>query len=109
MRNIGQNKIPTINKFLQNLDKDKKGAALAQSSRLAKLTALARDARIDQELRQRKAPHGDGAGDAVPHSPTSSVKGAKSVTDPVTGRQVEVCIASLPNTPILIWPFRLPM
>ena len=70
----GQNKIPTVNKFLQNLDRNKKQ----------------RDAQIDEELRQQKPASGTKGSDAVPHAQTSTIKGAKSVTDPVTGNQVEI-------------------
>ena len=51
---------------------------------------LARDARIDQEKPQQKSAKRGVDGDATPHTPTSRVKGAKPVTDPVTGNTVEV-------------------
>ena len=69
----GKNKIPTVDKFIQSLDKDKKD----------------RDARIDAELAQRQDAAGAG-GDAVPHTPQKPIKGEKKVTDPVTGSEVEV-------------------
>lgn len=72
----GSNKIPTVDKFLASFDKDKK----------------ARDAQIDNELRQRQTATGDG--DAVPHQNQKPIKGGKVVTDPVTGNNVEVSVAS---------------
>ena len=69
----GKNKIPTVDKFIQSLDKDKKN----------------RDAQIDAELSQRQNAAGAG-GDAVPHTPQKPIKGEKKVTDPVTGSEVEV-------------------
>ena len=65
----GHNKIPTINKFLAALDIDKKD----------------RDARIDAQA--KGATMGT---DAVAHqNSTSSRKGEKQVTDPVTGTKIE--------------------
>ena len=89
----GQNKIPTVGKFLQNLDRDKKGKSAVPKSTsfvTGALTTADRDARIDQELKQSKVTQSADSGDAVPHTATSTVKGAKPVTDPVTGRTVEV-------------------
>ena len=70
--------MPTIDKFLRSLDRDK----------------AERDRRIDEELRARQqAAPGKGAGEAIPHEQTTSHKGGgneKTVTDPVTGHQVQI-------------------
>jgi hypothetical protein len=72
----GKNKIPTVDKFLSSLDKDKK----------------ARDAEIDAAARQKQADRaGKGGAEAVPHQPSPPQKGGKQVTDPVTGKEIEVC------------------
>lgn len=61
-----QNPIPTIQQFVQNLDKNKKE----------------RDRRIDEETRQRQEP---------PERPYAGKKSnARQVTDPVTGRDIEI-------------------
>ena len=70
--------MPTIDKFLRSLDKDK----------------AERDRRIDEELRPRQqvAPK-KGASEAVSHEQTAPRKGGgneKTVTDPVTGNQVQI-------------------
>lgn len=66
----GHNKIPTINQFLDKLDKDKKQ----------------RDADIDAK---GKAPAG--SGDAVAHQNTLHPKeNQKTVTDPTTGKDIVI-------------------
>lgn len=50
-----------------------------------------RDAKIDEETAQRKSPgKGNRGTDVQPHATTSAGKGGKPVTDPVTGKTVEV-------------------
>ncbi|MCJ1418967.1 hypothetical protein MMC32_005318 [Xylographa parallela] len=68
----GRNKIPTVDKFLKSLDRDK----------------AERDRKIDEELRGRA----DGRSDAVPHTPDKPDKAGsvKTVTDPTTGHQVQI-------------------
>lgn len=65
----GSNKIPTIDKFLQSLDSDKKE----------------RDKRIDEEARQAQS-------DVRPHQTKRAGKEGtqKTVTDPTTGHQVVI-------------------
>ena len=70
--------MPTIDKFLRSLDKDKAD----------------RDRRIDEEFRgrQQAAPK-KGASEAISHEQTTPQKGGgneKTVTDPVTGNQVQI-------------------
>src|ERR1700761_5057702 len=70
----GANPVPTINKFLENLDRDKKE----------------RDREIDEQKKLASQPQED-AGDAVPHKTAPKAKsGQKSVTDPVTGNVVVI-------------------
>lgn len=60
-----QNPIPSIQQFVENLDKDKKE----------------RDRRIDEEARQRQE---------QPEKPDKGKYNARQVTDPVTGRDIEI-------------------
>ena len=66
----GANPIPTIQKFVENLDKDKKE----------------RDRLIDEQKRQQK----DGV--VKPHEPAQGgkAKSRKTVTDPTTGSEVVI-------------------
>ncbi|KAF2205218.1 hypothetical protein GQ43DRAFT_437239 [Delitschia confertaspora ATCC 74209] len=68
----GANPVPTVRKFIENLDKDKHE----------------RDRKIDEESSSKI----QASGDAVPHKPTNAgVKGTqKKVTDPTTGREVVI-------------------
>jgi len=70
----GSNKVPTINKFLESLDRDKKS----------------RDKEIDEQKRIAAQQKTNG-GDVVPHqnAPTAK-KGQQTVTDPVTGKEVVI-------------------
>ncbi|KAI9733708.1 MAG: hypothetical protein M1834_003313 [Cirrosporium novae-zelandiae] len=63
-----QNPVPTVKKFLDNLDKDKKE----------------RDKQIEGQVTV--------SGEAVPHTPTKTTKtrSRKTVTDPVTGKNVDI-------------------
>lgn len=69
----GTNKIPTINQFIEKLDRDKKE----------------RDHEIDE---QRKARAHAGGGDAVPHknSDLHAKENQQKVTDPTTGKEVVI-------------------
>lgn len=69
----GSNKVPTIDRFLQSLDSDKKE----------------RDRRIDEEAKQAQ-------GDVRPHQTKRAAKEGtqKTVTDPTTGNQVVIEDAS---------------
>ena len=73
-----QNKIPTVGKFLQNLDKDKKE----------------RDRLLDEETKaNQQAKGGLGGGNVQAHQNEVKQKhpeGQKTVTDPVTGNQVVI-------------------
>lgn len=71
----GANPIPNIQRFVESLDKDKKE----------------RDAKINEQLKARAAQGRDG-GDAIDHKPgKAAVSGTrKTVTDPTTGREVEI-------------------
>ena len=68
----GQNKIPTVGQFIQRLDKDKKQ----------------RDQDLDAQTKQQKL----GGSDVTPHkNEKKEPSGAqKTVTDPVTGKQVTI-------------------
>ncbi|KAK5944500.1 hypothetical protein PMZ80_003782 [Knufia obscura] len=69
----GTNKIPSVNQFLQNLDKDK----------------AERDKQLDSGKGQQK--HVDVKHqDAMPHKNQERMKDAKEVSDPVTGGQVMI-------------------
>lgn len=72
----GKNKIPTVNQFLERLDKDKKE----------------RDKQIDEQNKQRKNLSQQQDGDAVPHREQElAVKGSqKKVKDPTTGREIVI-------------------
>ena len=67
----GRNPIPTVNKFLQNLDKDKK----------------ARDDAIDRDLAERKNAN------VKNRQPAPATRETKEVTDPTTKKQVEIADA----------------
>jgi hypothetical protein len=72
----GTNPIPNIQRFVESLDKDKRG----------------RDAKVEEQMKARAAQGKDG-GDAVDHKSGQpiGVKGTrKTVTDPITGREVEI-------------------
>lgn len=70
------NPVPTINKFIANLDKEKKE----------------RDKEIDKISKEKKRAQKAGQdGDVQPHQETTRVKAnQKEVTDPVTGNQVVI-------------------
>jgi hypothetical protein len=74
----GANPVPTVKKFIENLDKDKKE----------------RDRKLDEEMQAQKKQQGAGvkAGDAVPHKAEKMgiPETAKTVTDPTTGNQVVI-------------------
>ncbi|CAI6339567.1 unnamed protein product [Periconia digitata] len=80
----GHNPVPTVKKFIENLDKDK----------------VDRDRRIDQQAKTNKtkdpnaipASLATANGEAVPHRPQKAgIEGTqKSVTDPTTGKQVVI-------------------
>lgn len=68
----GQNKIPTIGQFIDNLDKDKKE----------------RDQNITSGQQQKIGIKNQDV--TVPHKNQERMKDAKSVSDPVTGGQVMI-------------------
>ncbi|KAL1305090.1 hypothetical protein AAFC00_002023 [Neodothiora populina] len=69
----GHNKIPTINQFIDKLDKDKKD----------------RDRQIDQDIKSRNAQRPATGGDVQEHHATLHPKeNQKLVTDPTTGKEV---------------------
>jgi len=80
----GHNPVPTVKKFLENLDKDK----------------AERDRKIDEESKTNKPSDPNAippslptaAGEAVPHRPQKAgIEGTqKTVTDPTTGKQVVI-------------------
>jgi hypothetical protein len=72
----GKNKIPTINEFIQRLDKDKSE----------------RDAQIDAQKRNAQNPSGAGGDEIKPHQNEVKPRNAdqKSVTDPTTGKQIVI-------------------
>lgn len=68
------NPIPTIHKFVENLDKDKKE----------------RDKQIDEELKRRQQ-HPQNEGQSLDQEAADvQKKGTRRVTDPVTGKQIEI-------------------
>lgn len=69
------NPIPTIQKFVENLDKDKKD----------------RDQQIDDEIKRRKHDAHKKGDQAVDHEVAElSHKKTRQVTDPVTGREISI-------------------
>lgn len=70
----GRNKIPTVNQFLERLDKDKKE----------------RDKQLDEERKAAQA--AEASGEAQPHvNRDTGIKGSqKKVKDPTTGREVVI-------------------
>lgn len=70
----GANPVPTVKKFIENLDKDKS----------------ARDRKLDEQEKERKK--AAATGDATPHTPQKAgLEGTqKVVTDPTTGREVTI-------------------
>ncbi|KAF2233295.1 hypothetical protein EV356DRAFT_533932 [Viridothelium virens] len=70
------NPVPTINKFIANLDKEKKE----------------RDKEVDRINKEKKRAQKAGQdGDVMPHQETTHIKAhQKEVTDPVTGKQVVI-------------------
>jgi len=69
----GSNKIPTINQFIEKLDRDK----------------VTRDKQIDEQRKQQAQKPGD----AVPHQQASNLhakENQQKVTDPTTGKEVVI-------------------
>lgn len=71
----GKNPVPTVKKFIENLDRDK----------------AERDRKIDDENRTRQKEQLSTT-DAVPHKPQKKgIEGTqKTVTDPTTGKEVVI-------------------
>ena len=68
------NPIPTIHKFVETLDKDKRD----------------RDQRIDEEIKRRQQEAQD-RGESFDHEAARlEKKGTRRVTDPVTGKEIEI-------------------
>jgi hypothetical protein len=70
----GTNKIPTINQFIERLDRDKS----------------TRDKQIEEQRKQQAA---NKNGDAVPHQQESNLhakENQQKVTDPTTGKEVVI-------------------
>lgn len=94
----GRNPVPTVKKFMQNLDKDKAD----------------RDRALDEEEKQRK--HQDRHnkhGEAVPHEPQKRKATGKEVTDPVTGNKVQIAdvnkdMIEASKSPMVLWPILKP-
>lgn len=68
------NPIPTIHKFVENLDKDKRE----------------RDKQIDEELKRRQQSAQDQGESFDQEAADVQKKGTRHVTDPVTGKQIEI-------------------
>ncbi|KAK7885383.1 hypothetical protein LTR67_010561 [Exophiala xenobiotica] len=64
----GTNKIPTVNQFISNLDRDK--------------------AKRDQEIDSKQGGHAQYSSEVTPHQSEKPKKEGKTVTDPVTGNNV---------------------
>lgn len=71
-----RNPVPTIQKFVENLDKDKKE----------------RDRKIDEKKKQKNQEHEKSREDAAEKGERASGSSQRSrkVTDPTTGREVEI-------------------
>ena len=71
----GKNPVPTVKKFIENLDKDK----------------AERDRKLDEQAKERKNQSAT-TGEAVPHKPQKAgLEGTqKVVTDPTTGNEVTI-------------------
>lgn len=67
----GTNKIPTINQFIENLDRDKKD----------------RDKQLDATQKSQVKVKNEGI---APHKNQERMKDAKAVSDPVTGGEVMI-------------------
>lgn len=72
----GRNPVPTVKKFIENLDRDK----------------AERDRKLDEQQAAAAKANGNGDGEAIPHrSQKMGISGtAKTVTDPTTGREVVI-------------------
>ena len=81
----GQNKIPTINQFLENLDRDKKDRD-AQVDAQSKTAGSAETTPQKSGLFSKKQTGGEEVADHV--NRPSKTKNGKTVTDPTTGKQV---------------------
>lgn len=68
------NPIPTIHKFVENLDKDKRE----------------RDKQIDEELKRRQQNAQDQGQSFDQEAEDVQKKGTRQVTDPVTGKEIEI-------------------
>ena len=68
------NPIPTIHKFVENLDKDKRE----------------RDRQIDEELKRRQQNALDQGESFDREAADVQKKGTRQVTDPVTGKEIEI-------------------
>ncbi|KAK1138827.1 hypothetical protein N8T08_001744 [Aspergillus melleus] len=82
----GHNPVPTIHKFLEHLEKDK------QDRRIHEEALTAKEKR-EQEAKEARLKEGKGEerGDVAPHRPRKVPKGkTRMVTDPTTGREIEV-------------------
>jgi hypothetical protein len=66
----GTNKIPTVNQFISNLDRDK--------------------AKRDQEIDSKQGGHAQYSSEVTPHQSEKPKKEGKTVTDPVTGNNVVI-------------------
>ena len=73
LNSIGHNKVPTVSKYLANLDKEKQE----------------RDRRLDELKQNQSNPR---VGDAVPHVNEGKKEEGprKTVTDPTTGHEVQI-------------------
>lgn len=70
----GRNPVPTIQKFMANLDSDKK----------------ARDAQLAEQSKQHKPNAGDDVQDHKEGRPVGIKGTKKTVTDPTTGNEVQI-------------------
>ncbi|EEP80240.1 conserved hypothetical protein [Uncinocarpus reesii 1704] len=82
-----ENPIPTIQQFMQSLDKDKKD----RDKQIDEAEKAHQEAQKHQSRDQRRLPGRDKETEAPPHSPAPSVKNRRrTVTDPTTGREIEI-------------------
>ena len=78
--------MPTIHKFLEHLEKDKQDRKAHEEA----LTAREKEEQEQKKAREKEGKPED-RGDVVPHRPRKVPKGkTRMVTDPTTGREIEV-------------------
>ncbi|KAA8648731.1 hypothetical protein EYZ11_004240 [Aspergillus tanneri] len=88
----GHNPVPTIQKFLEILEKDKQARKAHEESLAAREKEGEKQKKSRSKEEEAKGEDkGEGHGETVPHRPRKVGKGrTRVVTDPTTGRDIEV-------------------